>query len=236
MSHHYLRFERVGYRYPDGHEALHDLSFELMHGEKAAVVGVNGAGKSTLLLHTDGLLLPTSGRVVVGGVPITKRTLPDIRRTVGYVFQQPDDQLFMPTVGEDVAFGPANMGLDEAEIDRRVTEALTAVGAESLRDRSPAYLSGGQKKRVAIATVLAMEPSVLVMDEPTAALDPQARRQLIGLIRGFTHTTLIATHDMALVRELCTRVLVLHRGTLAADGPVAEILPNHELLAACGLE
>ncbi len=236
MSHHYLRFERVCYRYPDGHEALHDVSFELTHGEKAAVVGANGAGKSTLLLHTDGLLLPTSGRVVVGGVPITKRTLPDIRRTVGYVFQQPDDQLFMPTVDEDVAFGPANMGLDEAEIDRRVVEALTAVGAESLRDRSPAHLSGGQKKRVAIATVLAMEPSVLVMDEPTAALDPQARRQLIGLIRGFSHTTLIATHDMALVRELCTRVLVLHRGALAADGPAAEILSNHELLAVCGLE
>lgn len=236
MSHHYLRFERVSYRYPDAHEALHDISFELRHGEKAAVVGVNGAGKSTLLLHTDGLLLPTSGRIVVGGVPITKRTLPVIRRTVGYVFQQPDDQLFMPTVGEDVAFGPANMGLDEAEIDRRVVEALTAVGAESLRDRSPARLSGGQKKRVAIATVLAMGPSVLVMDEPTAALDPQARRQLIDLIRGFSHTTLIATHDMALVRELCTRVLVLHRGVLAADGPAAEILSNHALLAACGLE
>lgn len=236
MSRHYLRFERVGYRYPDAHEALHDISFELRHGEKAAVVGVNGAGKSTLLLHTDGLLLPTSGQVIVGGVPVTKRTLPLIRRTVGYVFQQPDDQLFMPTVGEDVAFGPANMGLDEAEIDRRVVEALTAVGAESLRDRSPARLSGGQKKRVAIATVLAMGPSVLVMDEPTAALDPQARRQLIDLIRGFSHTTLIATHDMVLVRELCTRVLVLHRGTLAADGPAAEILSNHELLAACGLE
>ncbi len=236
MSHHYLRFERVSYRYPDAHEALHDISFELRHGEKAAVVGVNGAGKSTLLLHTDGLLLPTSGRIVVGGVPITKRTLPLIRRTVGYVFQQPDDQLFMPTVGEDVAFGPANMGLDEAEIDRRVVEALTAVGAESLRDRSPAHLSGGQKKRVAIATVLAMGPSVLVMDEPTAALDPQARRQLIDLIRGFSHTTLIATHDMALVRELCTRVLVLHRGMLAADGPADEILSNHARLAACGLE
>ncbi|MDE5851254.1 MAG: energy-coupling factor ABC transporter ATP-binding protein, partial [Alistipes sp.] len=213
-----------------------DISFELRHGEKAAVVGVNGAGKSTLLLHTDGLLLPTSGRIVVGDVPITKRTLPVIRRTVGYVFQQPDDQLFMPTVGEDVAFGPANMGLDEAEIDRRVVEALTAVGAESLRDRSPAHLSGGQKKRVAIATVLAMGPSVLVMDEPTAALDPQAQRQLIDLIRGFSHTTLIATHDMALVRELCTRVLVLHQGMLAADGPADEILSNHALLAACGLE
>lgn len=124
MSHHYLRFEQVTYRYPDGHEALHDVSFELKHGEKAAVVGANGAGKSTLLLHTDGLLLPTWGRVVVGGVPVTRRTLPTIRRTVGYLFQQPDDQLFMPTVGEDIAFGPANMALDDAEIERRVVNAL----------------------------------------------------------------------------------------------------------------
>lgn len=236
MSHHYLRFEQVGYRYPDGHEALHDVSFELTHGEKAAVVGINGAGKSTLLLHTDGLLLPTSGQVVVGGVPVTRRTLPSIRRTVGYLFQRPDDQLFMPTVGEDVAFGPANMELDEAEIERRVIGALEAVGASELRDRSSAHLSGGQKKRVAIATILAMEPSILVMDEPTAALDPQARRQLIELLRGFRHTMLIATHDMDLVRELCPRTLILHGGRLVADGPTIEVLGNHEQLKVCGLE
>ncbi len=224
MSHHYLRFEQVTYRYPDGHEALHDVSFELKHGEKAAVVGANGAGKSTLLLHTDGLLLPTSGRVVVGGVPVTRRTLPTIRRTVGYLFQQPDDQLFMPTVGEDIAFGPANMALDDAEIERRVVNALEAVGALELRDHSPAHLSGGQKKRVAIATILAMEPSILVMDEPTAALDPQARRQLIELIRTFDHTTLIATHDLELVHELCPRTLLLHDGRLVADGPTSDVI------------
>ncbi len=224
MSHHYLRFEQVTYRYPDGHEALHDVSFELKHGEKAAVVGANGAGKSTLLLHTDGLLLPTSGRVVVGGVPVTRRTLPTIRRTVGYLFQQPDDQLFMPTVGEDIAFGPANMALDDAEIERRVVNALEAVGALELRDYSPAHLSGGQKKRVAIATILAMEPSILVMDEPTAALDPQARRQLIELIRIFDHTTLIATHDLELVHELCPRTLLLHDGRLVADGPTSDVI------------
>ncbi len=227
MSHHYLRFERVGYRYPDGHEALHDLSFELTHGEKAALVGANGAGKTTLLLHADGLLLPTAGQVVVGGIPITRRTLPTIRRTVGYLFQQPDDQLFMPTVEEDVAFGPANMGLDDVEIERRVAEALAAVGATELRHRAPGRLSGGEKKRVAIATVLAMEPSILVMDEPTASLDPPARRQLLELIRTFRHTMLIATHDLELVRELCSRTLVLHRGTLVADGP------TNEVLAAC---
>ncbi len=224
MSHHYVRFEQVTYRYPDGHEALHDVSFELKHGEKAAVVGANGAGKSTLLLHTDGLLLPTSGRVVVGGVPVTRRTLPTIRRTVGYLFQQPDDQLFMPTVGEDIAFGPANMALDDAEIERRVVNALEAVGALELRDHSPAHLSGGQKKRVAIATILAMEPSILVMDEPTAALDPQARRQLIELIRIFDHTTLIATHDLELVHELCPRTLLLHDGRLVADGPTSDVI------------
>ncbi len=221
MSH---RFEQVTYRYPDGHEALHDVSFELKHGEKAAVVGANGAGKSTLLLHTDGLLLPTSGRVVVGGVPVTRRTLPTIRRTVGYLFQQPDDQLFMPTVGEDIAFGPANMALDDAEIERRVVNALEAVGALELRDHSPAHLSGGQKKRVAIATILAMEPSILVMDEPTAALDPQARRQLIELIRIFDHTTLIATHDLELVHELCPRTLLLHDGRLVADCPTSDVI------------
>ncbi len=224
MSHHYLRFEQVTYRYPDGHEALHDVSFELKHGEKAAVVGANGAGKSTLLLHTDGLLLPTWGRVVVGGVPVTRRTLPTIRRTVGYLFQQPDDQLFMPTVGEDIAFGPANMALDDAEIERRVVNALEAVGALELRDHSPAHLSGGQKKRVAIATILAMEPSILVMDEPTAALDPQARRQLIELIRTFDHTTLIATHDLELVHELCPRTLLLHDGRLVADCPTSDVI------------
>ncbi len=224
MSLHYLRFEQVTYRYPDGHEALHDVSFELKHGEKAAVVGANGAGKSTLLLHTDGLLLPTSGRVVVGGVPVTRRTLPTIRRTVGYLFQQPDDQLFMPTVGEDIAFGPANMALDDAEIERRVVNALEAVGALELRDHSPAHLSGGQKKRVAIATILAMEPSILVMDEPTAALDPQARRQLIELIRIFDHTTLIATHDLELVHELCPRTLLLHDGRLVADCPTSDVI------------
>lgn len=230
MSHHYLRFERVGYRYPDGREALHEISFELTHGEKAALVGANGAGKTTLLLHADGLLLPTAGQVVVGGIPITRRTLPTIRRTVGYLFQQPDDQLFMPTVEEDVAFGPANMGLDDAKIEQRVAEALAAVGAAELRHRAPGRLSGGEKKRVAIATVLAMEPSILVLDEPTASLDPPARRQLLELIRTFRHTMLIATHDLELVRELCPRTLVLRRGALVADGPTNEVLAACEIV------
>lgn len=236
MSHHYLRFDRVHYRYPNGFEALRDVSFEIRHGEKVALVGANGAGKSTLLLHTDGLLLPTEGQVIVGGIALTPRTLPLIRQSVGIVFQDPDNQLFMPTVEEDVAFGPANMGLSPGEIEQRVGEALRAVGAEHLRTAIPSRLSGGQKKSVAIATVLSMQPSVLVLDEPTAALDPRARRQTIELLRRFLHTTLIATHDLEMVAELCDRTLVMRRGELVADGPTKQVFRNRELLEACGLE
>ena len=182
MSHHYLRFDDVHYRYPNGYEALCGVSFRITHGEKVALVGANGAGKSTLLLHTNGLLMPSQGGVVLGGIALTRRTLPLVRQSVGLVFQDSDNQLFMPTVEEDVAFGPSNMRLEPEEIRRRVTEALDAVGALDLRGESPFRLSGGQKKRVAIATVLAMEPSVLVMDEPTSNLDPRARRQIIDLI------------------------------------------------------
>ena len=236
MSHHFLRFDRVHYRYPNGYEALRGISFEITHGEKVALVGANGAGKSTLLLHTDGLLLPTEGRVVVGGIAVTPRTLPVVRQTVGIVFQDPDNQLFMPTVEEDVAFGPANMGLTPEEIECRVVEALRAVGAEHLRTSSPARLSGGQKKSVSIATVLSMQPSILVLDEPTDALDPRARRQTIELLGRFRHTMLVATHDMELVAELCPRTLVMHRGTIVADGATHRIFDDRELLETCGLE
>lgn len=236
MSHHFLRFEQVHYRYPNGHEALRGVSFEITHGEKAALVGVNGAGKSTLLLHTNGLLLPASGRVVLGGMTLTRKTLPLVRQSVGLVFQDPDNQLFMPTVEEDVAFGPANMGLTPGEIEQRVAEALEAVGAARLRKASPNQLSGGQKKSVSIATVLAMQPSVLVMDEPTSNLDPRARRQTIDLIRRFSHTTLIATHDMELVLDLCTRMLVMKDGRIVADGATESLFNDLDLLEECGLE
>lgn len=236
MSHHYLLFDDVHYSYPNGHEALRGVSLRLTHGEKVALVGANGAGKSTLLLHTNGLLMPTRGEVVLGGIALTRRTLPVVRQSVGLVFQDSDNQLFMPTVGEDVAFGPSNMGLEAGEIERRVTEALGAVGALDLRYASPFQLSGGQKKRVAIATVLAMEPSVLVMDEPTSSLDPRARRQTIDLIRRFTHTTLIATHDMEMVLELCPRTVVMNGGLVVADGDTRRIFGDLALLEACGLE
>lgn len=236
MSHHYLHFDRVRYRYPDGHEALRGVSLHFTHGEKTALVGANGAGKSTLLLHAAGLLLPTGGEVVVGGIKLTPRTLPHVRQTVGIVFQNPDNQLFMPTVEEDVAFGPANMGLTPEETERRVTEALKAVGALHLRDKSPYRLSGGQKRSAAIATVLSMEPSVLVLDEPTSDLDPRARRQTIELLRRFDHTMLVATHDLEMAAELCPRTVILRDGTVAADGPTATLFRDKALLEACALE
>lgn len=236
MSHHFLSFDAVRYRYPNGREALRGVSFRLTHGEKAALVGMNGAGKSTLLLHTNGLLLPTSGRVVMGGMTVTRRTLPLVRQAVGLVFQDADNQLFMPTVEEDVAFGPANMGLTSEEIEQRVEEALAAVGASDLRKAAPYQLSGGQKKRVSIATVLAMQPSVLVMDEPTSMLDPRARRQTVELIRRFSHTTLIATHDMELAAELCGRILVMKEGEIVADDTPEAVFGDRPLLEACGLE
>ena len=236
MSHHYLRFDDVHYRYPNGYEALCGVSFRITHGEKVALVGANGAGKSTLLLHTNGLLMPSQGGVGLGGSALTRRTLPLVRQSVGLVFQDSDNQLFMPTVEEDVAFGPSNMRLDPEEIRRRVTEALDAVGALDLRGESPFRLSGGQKKRVAIATVLAMEPSVLVMDEPTSNLDPRARRQIIDLIRRFSHTTLIATHDMEMVLDLCDRTIVMKEGRIVADGSTRHVFGDLALLEECGLE
>ena len=236
MSHHYLRFDDVHYRYPNGYEALCGVSFRITHGEKVALVGANGAGKSTLLLHTNGLLMPSQGEVVMGGITLTRRTLPLVRQSVGLVFQDSDNQLFMPTVEEDVAFGPSNMRLEPEEIRRRVTEALDAVGALDLREASPFRLSGGQKKRVAIATVLAMEPSVLVMDEPTSNLDPRARRQIIDLIRRFSHTTLVATHDMEMVLDLCDRTIVMKEGRIVADGSTRHVFGDLALLEECGLE
>lgn len=223
MSHHYLRFTDVRYSYPDGHEALKGVDFLINHGEKVALLGLNGVGKSTVLLHTNGLLLPSSGEVNVGGIPVTKKTLSVVRQSVGMVFQNADDQLFMSTVEEDVAFGPLNMGLEGEALERRISSALEMVGAGDLRDRSPMRLSGGQKKRVAIATVLSMEPSILVLDEPTAELDLEARRQVCDIVKSFRHTCLIATHDMDLARELCQRAIVMDDGRIVDDGPVDRV-------------
>lgn len=236
MSHHIVELKEVKYAYPDKTEALCGVSVRITHGESVAVIGANGSGKTTLLSHLIGVLTPANGSVNIGGYPVTKETLPHIRRTVGMVFQNADDQLFMPTVYDDVAFGPLNLGLPPAEVDARVTSVLTTVGALHLKDRAPYRLSGGQKRAVSIAAVLAMEPSILVMDEPTAGLDPLARRQLINLLQTFEHTKIIATHDLDLVLDLCPRTVVLHAGTIIADGPTFEVFQNEQLLAAAHLE
>ena len=235
MSHYYIDFQNVTYRYANGTKALDDVSFHIGHGEKVALLGKNGAGKSTLLQLTDGLLLPQEGKVDVGGVPVTKKTLPHVRQTVGMVFQNPDDQLFMPTVGEDVAFGPLNMKLPEDEVKRRVNMALEAVGCLDLADRSPLHLSGGQKRRVAIATVLSMEPSILVLDEPTSNLDWNARESVAEMIEKFMHTCLIASHDLALVKKICHRAIILDGGKIKVDCEMNEVFQNEEILSLLGL-
>jgi cobalt/nickel transport system ATP-binding protein len=236
MSHHKIEVSDLKFAYPDGTEALRDVTFFIGHGESVAVVGANGAGKSTLLAHLVGLLHPQEGTVAIGDVPVTHETLGDVRRSVGMVFQDPDDQLFMPTVAEDVAFGPMNLNLPADKIEERVADALERVGATELRDRAPYRLSGGEKRAVAIATVLAMAPSVLVLDEPSSNLDPQARRRLIALLAGFEHTKLIATHDLDMALDLCERTIVISHGVVAADGPTSEVFADDELLGRCGLE
>ncbi|TMQ78891.1 energy-coupling factor ABC transporter ATP-binding protein [Candidatus Accumulibacter phosphatis] len=236
MSHHLIELKRLGHVYPDGTAALSEVSLRITHGECVGVIGANGAGKSTLLLHLNGCLVASSGEVRVGEFPLAKATLPQIRRTVGMVFQDPDDQLFMPTVLDDVAFGPLNLGLPPAEAEERSRDALVLVGAWHLRDKPPYLLSGGEKKRVAIATVLAMSPDILVLDEPTSGLDPFARRQLMALVKDFRHTRIIASHDLDLVMDLCERTVVLHEGRIAADGETRELFRDDVLLAQCRLE
>jgi cobalt/nickel transport system ATP-binding protein len=236
MSHHIVEVENLGYTYPDGTAAVRGISFRIHHGESVALVGANGAGKSTLLLHLNGYLTPSAGKVRIGDFPLTRETVKNVRRTVGMVFQDPDDQLFMPTVFDDVAFGPLNLGLPPEEVEQRVTAALTRVEALHLRDRPPYRLSAGEKRTVAIATVLSMSPDILVMDEPTTGLDPYHRRRLIGLLNSFHHTRIIATHDLDLVLDVCARTIVIHNGEVTADGPTAEIFADAELLSRSHLE
>jgi cobalt/nickel transport system ATP-binding protein len=236
MSHHSISVCELGFSYPDGTPALKSVSFEIGHGESVAIVGANGAGKSTLLMHLNGILTPSRGSVRIGDVPVSKDTMSDIRKAVGFVFQNPDDQLFMPTVWEDVAFGPMNLGLPAADVEQRAADALERVGVAKLRDRPPYRLSGGEKRSVAIATVLAMCPNVLVLDEPSSNLDPQARRRLIELLATFEHTKIIASHDLDMALDLCERTIVISEGEVAADGLTREIFEDAGLLERCQLE
>ncbi|HLU57468.1 MAG TPA: ABC transporter ATP-binding protein [Pseudonocardia sp.] len=231
-----LEVRGLAFAYPDGHQALYGIDLTVRRGERVALLGPNGAGKTTLVLHLNGILTPGRGSVVVGGLPVEKQHLREIRRRVGIVFQDPDDQLFLPTVGEDVAFGPANFGVSGAELEARVEAALAAVGMSEHRDRSPLHLSGGQRRRVALATVLACEPEILVLDEPSTNLDPVARRELAEVLLGLDTTMLMVTHDLPYALQLCPRSVVLDDGVVVADGPTRELLRDTELLRRHRLE
>ena len=233
--HHSIEVENLSFAYPDGHAALRGISLRIAPGEKVALVGPNGAGKSTLILHLNGILIG-KGKVHVCGLDVEEKNLSRVRASVGLVFQNPDDQLFSPTVYEDVAFGPLYQGLSAPEVDERVKAALTSVRMGEYEKRVSYHLSTGEKKRIAIATVLSMQPEVLVLDEPTAGLDPRARRTFINLLRELPITMLVSTHDMRLVQELFPRTIVMDDGKIVADGLTMEILENEVLLNAHGLE
>jgi cobalt transport protein ATP-binding subunit len=232
-----IEIEQLSFSYPDGRRALSDVSLRIEAGERVALVGPNGAGKSTLLLHLNGILRPAAGIIRIGGLPLTDRTLGQVRAMVGLVFQNPDDQLFSPRVFEDVAFGPLHMGLPEHEVRARVERALAAVGMSNYADRTSYHLSLGEKKRIALATVLSMHPRVLALDEPSSGLDPRARRGLIRLLGELDgQTLLIASHDMRLVHELCPRMVILDGGVIVADGPTESLIRDDALLERHGLE
>jgi len=236
MSHHIVEASDLHYIYPDGTVGLNGVSFRITHGESVALVGENGAGKSTLLMHMNGYLIASQGKMRVGDYLVSPTSLNTVRRSIGMVFQNSDDQLFMPTVFEDVAFGPMNLGLEKEELEHKAMEALETVGAVHLKNRPPYRLSQGEKRAVAIASVLAMSPDILVMDEPSSSLDPMSRRRLIELLKTFHHTKIIATHDLDMAMDLCERTIVLHKGRVTADGPTMKIFQEDGLLHESRLE
>nr|CEL15337.1 ATPase component NikO of energizing module of nickel ECF transporter [Kibdelosporangium sp. MJ126-NF4]CTQ95623.1 ATPase component NikO of energizing module of nickel ECF transporter [Kibdelosporangium sp. MJ126-NF4] len=231
-----LLVEGLAYAYPDGTQALFGVDLRIEPGERVAVLGPNGAGKTTMVMHLNGVLQAGAGRISVAGLAVAKANLKEIRRRVGVVFQDPDDQLFMPTVGEDVAFGPANFGVAGPALATAVSAALDAVGMAHLRDKSPLHLSFGQRRRVAVATVLACSPEILVLDEPSANLEPIARRELAEVLLSLNRTMLMVTHDLPYALQLCPRSILIDGGVIVADGPTEKILADTDLLAQHRLE
>ena len=234
-----LLIENLAFAYPDGNQALLGVNLRIEKGERVALLGPNGAGKTTLVMHMNGIHPTAHGSVHVAGQLVDskdKESIKLIRSKVGIVFQDPDDQLFMPTVGEDIAFGPFNMGKRGAELDAIVDEALHLVGMSDFKDRPPHHLSFGQRRRVAVATVLAMKPEILVLDEPSSNLDPASRRELADILRSLDITMVMVTHDLPYAFELCERSVILSGGVIVADGKTSDILKNDELLKANRLE
>lgn len=223
------------YRYPGGDRVLDGVDLSLRAGDRLAVLGANGAGKSTLLLHLNGLLLPEAGTVTIGEITVTRDTLREVRRRVGFVFQQPDDQLFLPTLLEDVAFGPLNDGASADDAAHAARAILAAFGLEHAQDRAAHHLSGGEKRLASLATVLVMEPDILVLDEPTAGLDARSRRRVVEFLQGRSETLVVATHDLEVAAALCPQAAVLASGRVAAAGPIRTVLGDPDLLRAHGL-
>lgn len=231
-----IEIKDLYYKYPDGYEALKGIDLTLCKGESLGIVGSNGAGKSTLLLQLTGINRPSSGKIEINSLEVNKNNLAKIRKYIGFVFQNPEDQLFTTSIYEDVAFGPKNYKLSRQEVDKRVTESLEKVGILELKNRAPYRLSGGQKNLAAIATAISMEPSILIMDEPTSALDPKARRKLINLLNSFDYTKIIASHDLDMILDTCERTIVLKNGQIVANGNTQDILLDKNLMEECDLE
>lgn len=231
-----LEVRGLEFSYPDGTQVLRGVGLEIGAGERVALLGPNGAGKTTFVLHLIGILRGSAGSVAIDGIKLTDATVRDLRARVGFVFQDPDDQLFMPTVRQDVAFGPANFGVEGDALELRVTEALTMVGMEHAAAKAPHHLSGGERRRVAIATVLAMRPSILILDEPSTNLDPAGRRELAEILAGLDVTLLMVTHDLPYAFEVCERSVVMSGGVIAADGPTSDVLSDSDAMTRHRLE
>ncbi len=231
-----LKIENLSVGYQEGKNVLKKLNMSIKDGETVGLVGANGAGKSTLLMSLVGILLPFEGRIAIDGIELDKKHLKEIRERIGVVFQNPDDQLFMANVYDDIAFGLRNMGRSEEEIQHRISRVLRELGVEHLEEMSSNRISGGEKRIIAIAAILVMEPSVILFDEPTSFLDPRTRRRLIRLLQGVPMTKLIATHDLDMALELCDRVIILKDGEIFAQGNAKDILTQKELLEEAGLE